>query len=729
MSVNLEVKGSLAKCLATENLIIEHKKVPTAMFDVDRRVLTLPTWDKASATVYDLLVGHEVGHALYTDNIDWTVDYPEVPKDFVNVLEDVRVERLMKKKYPGLSRTFYNGYNELNNDDFFSTKEENLDELTFIDRINLYYKIGAFHNICFNDEENEFLTRASQTETLDDVLKLAREITEFVKYKRQKVDSMPTPGDGDEMDQPGGEEVETPQQNSSSQDGETDGNNKTQLEQDSQDQSQTDGESFGDEDLNKSMEAPKGDGFGQEASNEHNKTEQDELTSKTSRSFDEKSQDLVDKFAKETHYVELPKMNLETMIIPNEFIHQKALEFYFSGQKTWVRDTYEHLSKNYNDYKKSAVKEVSYLVKEFECKKSADQYARSSTARTGILDTSQLHTYKFNEDLFKKISVVPDGKNHGLIFILDWSGSMSEFLLDAYKQLLNLIWFCRKVNIPFEVYAFTLDCSSYMELQPNHPPVFDKVPGVIAPEASFRLMNFFTSKVNSRVLDEQLKNIWVVCESYQKRRGAIPPHLDLSGSPIGESILALHSLIPDFQAKHKLQKVNVVFLTDGEGYQNAVTVERKGNYDGSYVGCTKYPRTAIRDRKTGRVYPSLDYDNFPQYAKTLLQTVKDRFPMVNLINFRITPGRDFSMCYRWYGSGQENYEKVKAEFKKNSSVQFQDTGFDQFNVIAASSLAQDEQFSVPDNATKAQIKTAFTKVLGKKKTNKKVLGSFISLVA
>ena len=71
------------------------------MFDVNRRVLTLPTWDKASPIVYDLLVGHEVGHALFTDNIDWTIDYPEVPRDFVNVLEDVRVERLMKQKYPG----------------------------------------------------------------------------------------------------------------------------------------------------------------------------------------------------------------------------------------------------------------------------------------------------------------------------------------------------------------------------------------------------------------------------------------------------------------------------------------------------------------------------------------------------------------------------------------------------------------------------------------------------
>ena len=105
MPVNLEIKGSLAKCLATENLIIENKKVSTASFDVEKRILVLPMWQKASATVYDLLVGHEVGHALFTDNIDWREEYPNVPKDFVNVIEDVRIERMMKKKYPGLSRT------------------------------------------------------------------------------------------------------------------------------------------------------------------------------------------------------------------------------------------------------------------------------------------------------------------------------------------------------------------------------------------------------------------------------------------------------------------------------------------------------------------------------------------------------------------------------------------------------------------------------------------------
>ena len=187
MSVNLEVKGSLAKCLATENLIVEHKKVSTASFDVDRRVLTLPMWDKASATVYDLLVGHEVGHALFTDNIDWTKEYSDVPKDFINVIEDVRVERLMKKKYAGLAKTFYNGYNELNSDDFFSVKDENLDNLSFIDRINMYYKIGAFHNIAFSDEENEFVTRISQLETFQEVLDISREIVQFLNYKKKQM--------------------------------------------------------------------------------------------------------------------------------------------------------------------------------------------------------------------------------------------------------------------------------------------------------------------------------------------------------------------------------------------------------------------------------------------------------------------------------------------------------------------------------------------------------------
>ena len=68
MTVKFEIKDQLAKLLATEDLVVEHKKVLTASFNVKTRVLVLPMWEKASNNVYDMLVGHEVGHALFTPN-------------------------------------------------------------------------------------------------------------------------------------------------------------------------------------------------------------------------------------------------------------------------------------------------------------------------------------------------------------------------------------------------------------------------------------------------------------------------------------------------------------------------------------------------------------------------------------------------------------------------------------------------------------------------------------
>ena len=84
---NLEVKGTLAKLLATEDIVVEHKRVESAQFNVRTRVLILPLWEKASRYVYDMLVGHEVGHALFTPDKDWWLEY-DIPHQFVNVVED-----------------------------------------------------------------------------------------------------------------------------------------------------------------------------------------------------------------------------------------------------------------------------------------------------------------------------------------------------------------------------------------------------------------------------------------------------------------------------------------------------------------------------------------------------------------------------------------------------------------------------------------------------------------
>ena len=87
MAVQQEIKSQLAKLLATEDIVVEHKQVESAQFNVRTRVLILPLWEKASNDVYDMLVGHEVGHALFTPDEDWWLDY-NIPQVFVNVVED-----------------------------------------------------------------------------------------------------------------------------------------------------------------------------------------------------------------------------------------------------------------------------------------------------------------------------------------------------------------------------------------------------------------------------------------------------------------------------------------------------------------------------------------------------------------------------------------------------------------------------------------------------------------
>ena len=60
-------KDNLAKLMATEDLTIVHRKVPTAYFDLKNRLLCCPIFkDDLSSELYDLFMGHEVSHALHT---------------------------------------------------------------------------------------------------------------------------------------------------------------------------------------------------------------------------------------------------------------------------------------------------------------------------------------------------------------------------------------------------------------------------------------------------------------------------------------------------------------------------------------------------------------------------------------------------------------------------------------------------------------------------------------
>ena len=169
MQIKHDVKGQLARLLATEDLIVEHRSVDTASFNVQTRVLTLPTWDNATEEVYDTLVCHEVGHALYTPDVEWWINN-EVSASIVNIVEDARIEKLMKRRYAGLSKCFYTGYNELNDQDFFDVDSKDLTDFNLADRVNLYFKVGAWNDISFSDTETPIVRLIEDAETLEETI-------------------------------------------------------------------------------------------------------------------------------------------------------------------------------------------------------------------------------------------------------------------------------------------------------------------------------------------------------------------------------------------------------------------------------------------------------------------------------------------------------------------------------------------------------------------------------
>ncbi len=722
MNVNHEIKSQLAKLLATEDLIVEHKHVETASFNVHDRVLTLPCWEKASSLVYDMLVGHEVGHALFTPDEEWWVDY-QISPGIVNVVEDARIEKLMKRKYGGLAKCFYRGYNELHEDDFFKLEDENINEMTLPDRINLYFKLGNFVDINFSIEEKHFVARIDQCETFQDVLEVSKDLHDFCKAndekrKQEKVD------DAEPQGIPFGSSDSFDNSPSDSQEGIDEKDGESESGEVKTEETQTKGDT------------PQEPAQLQTGDSSSSLDGQSSLDVKTDRSLQESLKDLVDQddYYRDTNYIEIPNIDLKKVIVENDLLHSRI-------DKEW-RDSHPDESvfrfpdKQFFEFKKSAQKEVNYLVKEFECKKSADAYARASTARTGILNTGVLHTYKFNEDLFKKVTVLPDGKNHGLVFILDWSGSMSRIMLDTLKQLYNLMWFCKKVQIPFEVYAFTICYPKWGGVKSLCEPKVNQ----FDVDAKFSLLNMFTSKTKGKVLEKQMKSMFRIASTFTygrfcdgQDRYNVPLGLNLSGTPLHETLIALHQILPSFQKDNDVQKVQCVILTDGEGHPLTYHSEHT-RYDDptqTYLGSSNSARKNcfLRCRKTGRTYSFGEgWYGSASYTDAFLKNLRENFPNMNFIGIRLLTSGD---SYSFLSSHLDGTDLIKARvvWRDTKTASIKTSGYHTYFGLSSNALSNDTDFEVKEDATKADIKRAFAKTLKGKKMNKKILSEFIELVA
>jgi hypothetical protein len=373
-------------------------------------------------------------------------------------------------------------------------------------------------------------------------------------------------------------------------------------------------------------------------------------------------------------------------------------------------------------------------VKEFEMRKNAEQQTRAKVSKTGELNLSKIHEYKFTDDIFARLTKVPNGKSHGLVMFIDWSGSMCDHMSPTVKQLLNLVMFCKKVNIPFDVYAFT---TSQLPSQEKLKAQKLKVGDLLA--HPFSILNILSHKMSA---NEFTKMASYLLDYGTGRRGTCsnmePPEiLQLGGTPLNEAVIAAFKVIPKFRTENKLEIVNTVFLTDGEGSTIYGRIEDivGQNYGCSSVDSNWKMRSFFRDPITKASVEVIEASGYGSrgaaQTTALLKLLKQRTD-ANVIGFYVAKVRDVRHALVMYSpkSEESKIDHRVAEFRKNNFTYLNNVGYDEYYFIRSDKLDTDEddEFEVTSTTTRGLV-SAFSKYTSNRVSNRIVLNRFINLIA
>ena len=770
---NKESKSILAKLLASENLTVEHGKFNTASFDVKNRVLRLPIWKEMSGSLYDLLVLHEVGHALFTPEEGLHDANKEKHgkgfKSFLNVVEDARIERKIKIKYPGGRRSFINGYNDLMNRDFFGIKKEEVAGLGLIDRINLHYKVGNHLDISFSGEESVFIDRIDKAQTWKEVVKICEDLYEYAKENESETDMSDHEWE-DVMVDDDGEDADWDENYDPSDSESSEGEDTEKNDCDAPVDSCEDGES-GEEG------EEEGKGNSEEGNEEGEKTEggagsgeeggmdgRFEPESKTDRNFRNNEIELVSEEAKEYVYLNLPtKIDMKNVVVNFSDVYEEYREIYsstsepsYSNQSTGT-EMMENATKLFKEFRSKNKKIVEYLAKEFEMKKAAKEHARTATANSGILDSERLYTYKYNEHIFKKLSITPDGKNHGLVMFVDWSGSMSRNMKGTIEQLMILVMFCKRVNIPFEVYAFSDSYTRYKDdidwtdsnghiLSTKTPDYGDMVIN------RFNLLNLFSSRMRANELHEAYIYMIATANYYSNAYRyygegvyfSIPDRMALGGTPLNSTLLVSFSIMREFQKKNMVDVINSIFLTDGDSHSANLYWSDEGTVANHFD--VRKQNVIIRDpvsKKSILIDSVHDYRQTSSMTEALVRFQREVFN-INIVNFFLVDRMKKYEMQRQLETQRQSRKETDGfvdwedvhiamkEWRKNKyMIAPEMMGFnEQYLIQGGKNLEVEESpLEVAEDATVAQMARAFKKFSSGKLQQRKLLSRFIDMVA
>jgi len=805
-------QSQLAKLLASENITVRHMPgIDTASFDTKNRVLALPMWKDVSKDLYDLLLVHEVGHALDTP-ATWLKDLEkiskealgrtdnsalEATKDFINIVEDARIDKRQKRRYPGSRRNYFNGYNELWDRDFFGTanmSDAEINGLSFIDRFNIYYKGGQTRQIEFTPEEKAFVTEGEYLETWADVTDFTKRILAFAKDQLtsktagdglksedgQKKSAQFSPADANDSNASEAEDIDLDEYDDESKESfekaaqESLDNQEKAKDKGSKSDKKDDQES---EDGKEGSESKKGqkstgkpekkDGEGEDAGegtgsgkgkgdnskpSEKDTTPTNEdgngkpnpngdgargnsngssgplPTSSTRRVYEESLKSLLDRMNNiHYRYFHVPMLGDTTQMIDD---YPVVMEQHAT---TFTKYDRSNARANFMTWKNNEKPIISYLVKEFEMYKAADEHKRTSVSRTGMIDMMKLPSYKFTDDVFLRQNIITEGKNHGFVMFLDWSSSMEMNIFDTVKQVLSLSMFCRQVQIPFEVYTFRDPNDRYDSYSRHSGNQFRINPKFKGEDNisfdDFKLRNMLSSRMSASKFQEAMLNFYMLGSGNRGSRDT------LTGTPLNQAIFVADKIIKEFRKRNKIQIMNVLFLTDGGSNPGRYSSNSLGGYGHTMIDY-------LVDDVTGINHPFVRNNSISNPRETteiLLRILKDRND-INLLGYflasRFNTSYDTSVVQNATGFSIPDVklvEKVNKDWRENGFVGLKGYGYDTYFLLNTKNMdtSSGTNFEVESakwGDKKSGLYKAFSEVSRKKVLNRVLLKQFISMI-
>ena len=761
------------RLLAQENLMINRAPVKTASFNVLHRILTLPMWQNMTPEIEEMLKAHEVGHALYTDEsifAEHQTKNPKLPFGYLNILEDARIEKLMKRKYPGLRKVFTQGYVELNNRDFFGLMGKPR-KLQLIDRINLWFKVGYASGVKFSVAEKYLVEKAEKMETIGDVVDLAKTVYAFSLREKQKaLDALKSSADYKKLKEEEKKDIEEDLELEALMDEDEKFFDDDDWSSSPPEYTEPD-EDTPEEDLEqvkvRSNETAAGDSYeadvdGETLDTDLSNEDLKELESVTNKAFDEKLATAADT-STEYVYLGLPdtskmnaKVDYKTVVREtNALLDGKKQQFHITSYY-----------KEYEDFKVENSRVVNYLYKEFEMKKAASAYKRTSTAKTGVLDVAKIASYRIREDLFKQITITKDGQKHGMLFTIDWSGSMNEYLHETVKQVISLATFCYRAKIPFEVYAFSDNVDGGSRYDDYRGSIdldstYDKDKFVI--DQRFQMLEFFSHRMTVSEFNTMCRNLFVMSRSDDARQWvpsrdkdmqnvalySHPAKYQLNGTPLNEAMVWFYNYCGEFKRNNQVEKLTLIKLTDGDahGFQRYITDRNdRGAWDSRYIERTRYAYNEVERQHVRYKIETLlqddvtkkTYNYTPEDATNIIcKMIQDRYEAA-VVGYHVVGSgrRELTYTLQRYRIADEKTARealaidIRKGFNEDMFFPVQMAGHTEMFFLPNTIRVKDETLEeAMGNLTANQIAKKFSKHVGGKKTSRILLNRFVQAVA